>query len=284
MKRNAFTLIELLIVIAIIAVLVSILTPALQSARDQARSAVCFGNLSSLVKGWVIYAAENKDQLMGGTNGVRDDNPLYHPIRWYSWIEFPQDEDGNMTGYVNGTYYDAPFEDKKRGIADGVLYSYVSGLDAYHCPSDPRLTDNFGHAPAWRSYTIANGFNNSYTPSDDKYYNRYTAKKYSHIKFPEQKYVFVENLDARGWNMGSWDIWAPSRTEARWWNVVASWHRDRCNWGFADGHAETQKWQDERTVRICNELDYSKQMSIRDECSTGNSDLMWILDRRMNSF
>ena len=40
-RRPAFTLIELLIVIAIIAVLIALLLPAIQSAREQARRTAC---------------------------------------------------------------------------------------------------------------------------------------------------------------------------------------------------------------------------------------------------
>ncbi len=219
---------------------------------------------------------------MGGYVGIRGKNPNYDPEHWYAWVEFPQDESGIYTGYSLGSgWKDAPLEDKKRGIRNGLLYPYVMNLDAYHCKSDWRLHENsrFGKEPAWRSYTISAGYQISSPYAMN-------VKKYSHIRYPENKFVFVENLDDRGWNMGYWDIWAPSYAEAEWWNVVASWHRDRCNWGFADGHAETQKWQDERTVEICNELDYDKQTALREECSFNppNPDLMWIVDRRMNEW
>ena len=47
-RRSFFTLIELLIVIAIIGILVTLLMPSLAGARETARRAVCMSNQKQL--------------------------------------------------------------------------------------------------------------------------------------------------------------------------------------------------------------------------------------------
>jgi prepilin-type N-terminal cleavage/methylation domain-containing protein len=59
--RIGFTLVELLIVIAIIALLVSILLPSLARAKAMARLLTCQTNMSAQVKGHAMYAAQWND-------------------------------------------------------------------------------------------------------------------------------------------------------------------------------------------------------------------------------
>ncbi len=60
MKKQRFTLIELLFVIAIIAILAAMLLPALSAARARARAATCVSNLKMVGTGMLMYNNDNE--------------------------------------------------------------------------------------------------------------------------------------------------------------------------------------------------------------------------------
>lgn len=64
-NRSGFTLIEVLVVVAIIALLVAILMPSLARARAQTRMVLCQTNLKQLGNAFAVYTAENKGALPG---------------------------------------------------------------------------------------------------------------------------------------------------------------------------------------------------------------------------
>ena len=88
-----FTLIELLVVIAIIAILAAMLLPALQQARERAKSTGCLNNLSSIGKAMLLYADDNKGFLPPYRDGA---TPLEH------WWNDPG-EAGLLTPYLGHT-------------------------------------------------------------------------------------------------------------------------------------------------------------------------------------
>jgi len=230
---TGFTLIELLVVIAIIAILMAILMPALRSARDQARRVHCVSNVRSLAMAWHMYQDDN-DNMLVCSNVPR--SVQFQDLPDAFWVEPPQGLSGNYTGDSNPL-----LEDELRGIERGALYPYVKDVDVYRCPSDDRKRN-----PAratFRSYSIAGGMN-----GEERY--EYTGRgiiKYTEIRNPATKYVFVEEADPRQWNMGSWIIYP---TGDSWCDPLTVWHGNRSCLGWADGRAEMHRWQDERTIEM----------------------------------
>jgi prepilin-type N-terminal cleavage/methylation domain-containing protein/prepilin-type processing-associated H-X9-DG protein len=69
LRRGAFTLVELLVVIGIIAVLIGVLLPVLGRAREQGRSTACLSNLRQLGLAFMMYANDNKGFLPATARG-----------------------------------------------------------------------------------------------------------------------------------------------------------------------------------------------------------------------
>lgn len=65
-RRAGFTLVEILIVVAIIGILVAVALPAFMKSRAQARKQVCIENLSQI---------ESAKQQWGLENGKKDGDP-----------------------------------------------------------------------------------------------------------------------------------------------------------------------------------------------------------------
>src|SRR5258708_4463334 len=83
-SRRAFTLVELLIVIAILAVLVGLLLPAVNLVRDMAKSARCKSNVRQIGMAFFAYANDT---------GFYPDNTYSSTVYWNDLIQGYLEED-----------------------------------------------------------------------------------------------------------------------------------------------------------------------------------------------
>ena len=113
-RRSAFTLVELLVVIAVIAILIGLILPAVNAAREAARRTQCISQMRQIGLAFLQYADVHKDRLP------------------------PSSHSALASGQAPWGYALLPF--LEGGTADRAARSRSGGeLNAmYWCPSDAR--------------------------------------------------------------------------------------------------------------------------------------------------
>ena len=238
--RNAFTLVELLVVIAVISVLASLLLPALARARNKARAVTCLNNERQLGLASQIYTDEFNDRLPYnlGSDEIRKSVAQSQVVNWCSTIldwEVENSDNTNTTLVTQG------------GI--GPYTGHTARI--YKCPEDNYVSD-LQAAAGWtarvRSFSMnamigdAGQFSRSGANVHNPNYQQFF--KLSQVPKPAQIFVFVEehpnSVD---------DGYFINNPETRsWTNLPAAHHNGAANLAFADGHLETHKWIEPGTL------------------------------------
>ncbi|MEN6385366.1 MAG: type II secretion system protein [Phycisphaerales bacterium] len=277
MKNKGFTLVELLVVISIIAILLAVLMPALNKAKEGARTLMCQNNLKQLSAAWYSYAVANDNLLVCSLTYKDEDQeiPKKYEYSKYSWVWYPTDPKTGKT-LPETSSRPATLEERHEGIKRGKLWSYAPDVDSYHCPSD-----NSGH---FRSYSIPDTMNGEKTFKPATPSEKWgSLKKLSQIKRTSEKFVMVEETDPRDFNMDSWKPILDVVNSAISSDPVTVRHArsSRSCFVFADGHAFQKSWSQE--VRIWF-LSFEKSKKVyqfqthRFSSEEAKKDLQWLYD------
>ena len=147
-RRRGFTLVEMLVVIAIIATLVALLMPAVQGAREAARNTQCQNNLRQLGVALNHYASTAESFPPGisasswnARTDVAWDDPSNSKSQFYEWLCFlhlvlPQLDEANYYNALRGPLFRLQ---PPRLEPDG--YAAVNGkpIPSLLCPSDGQV-------------------------------------------------------------------------------------------------------------------------------------------------
>jgi type II secretory pathway pseudopilin PulG len=114
---SAFTLIELLAVIALIVLLMSLLLPSLGRARGQAHHVGCMSNVRQVTAAIISYSS---------------DNEAHPPDPGWRWSDPAQ----------RGWLYSSNLMDKVVHLETGTLWPYLRSYAIYRCPGDKQPNED----------------------------------------------------------------------------------------------------------------------------------------------
>lgn len=132
--RSAFTLVELLVVISIIGILVALLLPAVQAAREAARSLQCRNHLKQIGLALANYESAHKALPAAGLVAPSDDHSMFAPNfdprsgQQLSWMVL-------LLPYIEESALYEQF-DLNRSVLDQPTNPQRQFVNTYHCPSD----------------------------------------------------------------------------------------------------------------------------------------------------
>jgi prepilin-type N-terminal cleavage/methylation domain-containing protein len=237
--EKGFTLVELLVVVAIIAILMAILLPALGLAREKARQARCLGNV--------------KQQLIGLEMWYSNNGSTKYPIWDIPWI---LGQNGDLASWPEAlcmvkNYTSDKIEAKAADLkAEGYPPEFfvrtIDNIAVFTCPSDKphpnRITQQRATAWGFQPYKYGYGINHFLGEGlgfhDYKYFNKDAS---SQTLSCDGIWSWMVNFSGDWLDNPQWGFDHPSWSD----NTLGYYHGTNggtANIGMRDGSARSARW------------------------------------------
>lgn len=280
-KSKAFTLVELLVVIAVIALLMAILLPALTKAKELARRIACGNNMRSLMTASFVYASTYDGWFVPyayyveGVTSIVNDGPVVAAA-----VSPKAGRDGGRPSGSGQTTFWLPNKAYRKILElDSMKTKKVNTDNPYKLPEDFQCPSDYisrdpeqdveGLSNSSFSYNTTDFIQEYGDPTDRKSWlpqgTDIVGHKTQSIKRAPEKLAFIDGIDWWvEWGNGSdytqaWNLYgqasigtyrhdprsdpAPPNTDQIWGPVLYR-HSEGANAVFYDGHVSYMKKQE----------------------------------------
>jgi prepilin-type processing-associated H-X9-DG protein len=232
---TAFARVDLAATLAAAALLVTLALSSHATMEADGERALCLSNLRQLTQAWNGFATDNAGVLPGNEDGGgADPNTNWCVGRLDLAAATP--DNTNILNLLNAQ-----------------LGRYVTDVSIYKCPSDRSVAPGTGGLPRVRSISM-NGYMGEARFTWTAGYRRYRRLSEITAPTPAEAFVFIDEREDSMYGAAfyvSMSGFSPTNPEA--YSIIdypASYHNRAGNLSFADGHAETWRWSDSRTIRF----------------------------------
>jgi type II secretory pathway pseudopilin PulG len=270
-RRAAFSVVELLVVIAVIAILISLLMPTLAKGKARASGVRCVSNNKQMMLAWQMYTDESDGKLLFASADSND--PQTRAATW-------------VTGTLDFWPANRSNWDVEEDIKKSPLWPYCGSPEIWKCPADTSGVWVHGRFyPRVRSLAMSlwvGGFGGTVAG-----FYGYNFRIYRHLNDvvdpgPSQTWLFMDQRED-SINMGNFVTvmhgWPDAPGQMRFIeDFPASYHHRAAGISFFDGHAEIHRWVDPRTMPPLRKGTNVLQMR-GVVPSPNNADIRWLQER-----